>query len=128
MASINLAFCARRKLRVWWRRHVYKSAAVSAVRDTLDGDDDDDGDKDDRRGSSSSSSSELADDPLANRWERDYGLGDVERLALLDEYLEMGETERERERERMGGKGGGSFPHKKKDQGEEKNPCLKVMG
>ena len=54
-----------RKLRVWWRRYVYRSAAANAVRDTLDGDDDDDDDGKKRPGSSAS---EVAEDPLAARY------------------------------------------------------------
>ena len=57
-------FFFHRKLRVWWRRYVYRSAAANAVRDTLDGDDDD-GDGKKRPGSSAS---EVAEDPLAARY------------------------------------------------------------
>ncbi len=47
---------------MWWQRYVYRHAAVDAGVDL--------------------------DEP-PTRWEMDYGLAGVDRLALLDEYLEM---------------------------------------
>jgi hypothetical protein len=53
---------------VWWKRYVYHSNTVhvQGAKNHLDKD-------------------------VYTRWEQDYNLQSVERLEMLDEYLEMGE-------------------------------------
>ncbi len=63
--------------------------AVHAVRETFDDDDENNSNSKQRRRSSAAVDD---NDPLATRWERDYGLENVHRLELLDEYLEMGQS------------------------------------
>ncbi len=53
-----------RKLQTFWRRYVYKK---NMIEQGLDGD----------------------EKPIFTRWEQDYNLTRVDRLDLLDEYLEM---------------------------------------
>ena len=57
-----------RKIVVWWKRYVYQSNTVHV-----------EGTKNQQ------------DRDVFTRWEQDYQLQNVERLEMLDEYLEMGE-------------------------------------